>query len=468
MTRQMHEGVVADGSKITTRSSVSNVMRARYQHGDEWQNYITDKFEEMGIQPTFIKIKDSLGNRIADYQYANMWIEAKTYINNAEVAKIKTLYQELSKINYKMAIMCEWKPGYKKYHKEVSLLRNMGIYVFEGQSQCDSFIIDESIRLNVCKTILMAKPITIDIKQLVKNPDNREKNSKNIPVIKQSIVKHGFFTQLNVVPHEMKEIDGEMKMTYMLFEGHTRYYALMELYEKGYDIPPITCSLVDWITSKDINKLHDLLIRTNTTYSGWKLRNYITSNKSNLEKLNDYSGAYSYGMILKSMNQAKKQKWGETTPIYLFAHKDSLDFNDMKTVKEKLYRITESEYNEQIHPLLDLMSSLTSKNKFGEHRTFSGTIIRDILVYIRVKYNTDGSFKKDFKRFLKFVDFKLKNDYDSDFERPEADGSIFPKTQESGKIYWSKVLNEYIGLQERGIIERMDSDSSKMNIMNFV
>lgn len=458
MTIRQRKGVVTRGNKITAKSSVSDVMNDRREHGDEWQNYISDKFEELGISPTFKRIKDSLGTRIADYQYDGVWVEAKTFINNAEVAKIKTLFDELKRIKCSMVIMGEWNPGFKKHAKDVKYLRDMGIAVFEGQSQCDSFIIDESIRLNIDKKIMMATPISIPFNQLVPHPDNRDTNEKNIPIIKSSIIKNGFFTQINVVEHEIKEIDGEMKMTYMIFEGHTRYYSLFDLYQKEYQIPPVACILVPWITSTDIDKLHKMLITTNTTYSGWKLKNFITSHKGNLEKLNNVEGIYSYGMMLKAMNQAKKQKWGEANPIYLFSHRDSLAFDDMKAVKDGVYVITEDEYNEQILPLLHLMDNVTSKDVNGNSRVYNGTIIRDIIVDIRIKYNTNSTIKDNFLQFLGFCKMKFKGEYDS---------GGFPTTKETGQIKWNVWFNEYLNMKEIGLTGQIPTFKPQSTILAF-
>jgi hypothetical protein len=187
----------------------SEVMKARYAHGDEWQDYIADKFEECGIQPTFFKINDGLSDRIADYQYDENWIEAKTFINSAEVTKILKLKETLETKNIRMTIMCEWKPNDKKKSKNVRDLRNAGIIVFEGQSQCDSFIINESVRLNPNKTIQMAEPKSIAFERIIPHPNNRDLNVKNIPTIKASVITNGFFTQVNVVPHGLNE-KGEM------------------------------------------------------------------------------------------------------------------------------------------------------------------------------------------------------------------------------------------------------------------
>jgi hypothetical protein len=454
MKKQTKEGAI-----ITADESVSIVMKDRYTHGEEWQDYISDKFEEVGIQPVFHRIKDALGERIADYQYEGVWVEAKTFINNAEVAKIKTLYEKLITLDTKMVIMCEWDPGSKKHAKDVKLIRSLGIYVFEGQSQCDSCIIDESVRLNAEKTVKMSLPISIEFNQLIPHPNNREVNSKNIPTIKASIVKNGFFTQINVVEHEMKEIDGVMKMTYMIFEGHTRYYSLQDLYNKGYEIPPIACILVPWVSSKDINVLHKMLITTNTTYSGWKLKNYVTSHRGNLDNLGDVSGVFSYGKILQAMNQAKKQKWGEANPVYLFCHTNSLAFDDMKAVKDGSYRITEIEYKEQVHPILELMNQISSKDKNGEIRNYNGTIIRDILVDIRIMYNTNPVIFDNFRQFLGFLKLKFISSYDI---------GTFPDTKETGQKFWDIVKSEYIGLRQLGLAGNVQPFETPKTIENFI
>ncbi len=188
-----------EGAQITNEKNSSEVMKARYTHGDEWQSYIADKFEGAGIPPVFYTINDGLSDRIADYQYEGNWIEAKTFINSAEVTKILTLYSTLESMKIRMVVMCEWEPGFKKHAKNVADLRRFGVIVFEGQSECDSFIINESILLNPNKVIKMAEPILIPFDNLLPHPNNRDLNVKNIPTIKASIINNGFFTQINVV-----------------------------------------------------------------------------------------------------------------------------------------------------------------------------------------------------------------------------------------------------------------------------
>ena len=46
----------------------------------------------------------------------------------------------------------------------------------------------------------MATPLKIPFNRVIPHPNNRDLNVKNVPIIKVSITKHGYFTQLNVVP----------------------------------------------------------------------------------------------------------------------------------------------------------------------------------------------------------------------------------------------------------------------------
>ena len=241
---------------------------------------------------------------------------------------------------------------------------------------------------------------------------------------------------------------------YMIFEGHTRYFSLKDLIDKGYyyDNMMTACVNVPWVSSDDKDVLHRMLIKTNTTYQGWKLKNYITSHRGNLTELNDVDGIYTYGKMLQAMNQAKKEGWGEANPIYMFCHTDSLAFDDMKKVKDGTYRITESEYDEQIKPILDFMKSLTT-NK----RKFNGTIIRDIIVDIRIMFNTNSDIKDRFHLLLDWLTMKFKGDYDD---------NTFPLTKEKGAEYWKKVKNEYLFMVNKGMVPVQPFVPEK-TILNF-
>ena len=433
-----------DSATIIENEKASEVMKARYIHGDEWQNYISGKFEEAGIPPVFYTINDGLSDRIADYQYEGNWIDAKTFINSAEVTKILTLYNTLVQRGIRMIIMCEWEKGSKKHAKNVKDLRTRGVIVFEGQSECDSFIINESVILNPHKLIQMADPRLIPFDRIIPHPNNRDLNVKNIPIIKSSIIGSGFFTQINVVPlgpiDKLKRNIPLDEQWYMIFEGHTRYFSLKDLIDKGYYYSGMmtSCVNVPWVTSDEIDKLHRMLIKTNTTYQGWKLKNYITSHKGNLTELKNIDGVYAYSKMLQAMNQAKKEGWGEATPIYMFCHTDSLAFDDMKKVKDGSYRITETQYNEQIKPILNFMKELTS-----DKRKFNGAIMRDIIVDIRIMYNTDSRIKVRFHQFLKWLSMKFIGEYSL---------GRFPETKETGLAWWRIIKDEYLFMIDSNMV----------------
>lgn len=450
---EMLESATMEVENITQREQeASNVMKARYSHGDEWESYVADTFEEMGIQPINETFNDGIADRIADYRYDGTWVEAKTFINGAEVTKIIRLNDELLKHSIKMYILCEWAPNTKKFKKHVNDLRKNGVIVFEGKSSVDNFIINEGVRLDINKKIEMSVPMKILFNRIVPHPNNRDLNIKNVPVIKASIISHGFFTQINVVPvgDETKQkmwSDGKVpegiskeewfsEDFYMIFEGHTRYYALKDLIEKGYTFPnmEVACINVPWITSDEIDKLHKMLIKTNTSYQGWKLRNFVKSHKGNLEELQNKDGVYSYGLILKSMNQAKKQRWGESTPVYVFAHKGDSDFDNVQVIKDGNFKITSSEYETEIQPIFQLMDNIS---KTGDY-TF-GSRMRYILVNMRVLYNTNDVVKINWDKFIQWCEIK--------FSRDLKNGT-FPDTQDTTKQYWDGIEEEFIFLNK--------------------
>ena len=110
----------------------------------------------------------------------------------------------------------------------------------------------------------------------------------------------------------------------------------------------------------------------------------------------------------------------------------------MKKVKDGDYRITENEYDSQIKPILDFMKKLTS-----DKRKFNGTIMRDIIVDIRIMYNTNPSVKDRFHQFLPWLAMKFIGDYSID---------KFPITKESGQQYWSVIKREYLFMIDNGMI----------------
>jgi hypothetical protein len=159
------------------------------------------------------------------------------------------------------------------------------------------------------------------------------------------------------------------------------------------------------------------------------------------------------------MNQSKKQKWGEANPVYLFCHTNSLGFDDMKAIKDGTYRINEADYNSQIVPILELMNQLTSKDSKGNHRVYNGTIMRDIIVDIRIMYNTNQTIFDNFNQFLGYLKLKFISSYDS---------GTFPDTKETGKSFWGNIKYEYFGLRNLGFTNNVQAFEIPKTIENFV
>lgn len=112
----------------------------------------------------------------------------------------------------------------------------------------------------------------------------------------------------------------------------------------------------------------------------------------------------------------------------------------MKKVKSGEYRISETEYKSQIKPILDLMTRLTS-----DDRKFLGTVMRDIMVDVRILLNTNQTIADNFNRFLGFLEIKFISDYKQ---------SKFPETKETGQNYWESVKEEYFGLLKLGLVAK--------------
>jgi hypothetical protein len=77
-----------------------------------------------------------------------------------------------------------------------------------------------------------------------------------------------------------------------------------------------------------------------------------------------------------------------------------------------------------------------------DKRKFNGTIMRDIIVDIRIMYNTNQTIKDNFNNFLGYLKLKFIGDYSV---------GTFPETKESGQTYWGVVKHQYFGLINLGL-----------------
>lgn len=381
------------------KSIHSESMKLKYVHGHDFQKQVYDWFEFAGFTANFFSISDGLGKRHADYQYDGNWVEAKTYIGDSDVTKILRLKPFLDMEGITMIVMCEFasnsKEG-KSHRKNINHLIDAGILVYQGEQECIGFITAEKLIKGYSKEIRMARGINVPLRLLYPNPDNRDLVISNWKPLNKSIKENGFFTQLNIVPHFVNE-NGEQ--TYMLYEGHNRLNQLLELSEKGYNIPDVCCSLVDWVTSSEIQKLHTLLITTNTTVKNWKLRDYVKSNLSYFGRMNMDSRKAVFEKIDYWMKQANKNKWGETVPPYVFVHQTDMDFGNIESIKNGTYDITDSDYKNVVLPLFTMINDLC----ISTESSINGTLVRQILVETKVKYNTNTKFKKYFKKYIEYV-----------------------------------------------------------------
>lgn len=397
MGKAIKGGDIAEATK--QKSIHSESMKLKYIHGHGFQKQVYDWFEFAGFTANFFPISDGLSKRQADYQYDGNWVEAKTYIGDQDLTKILRLKPFLDLEGITMIVMCEFEANSiegKGHRKNIKHLIDAGILVYQGEEECIGFITAEKLIKGYSKEIKMAKGDNIPLRLLYPNPDNRDLVISNWKPLNKSIKENGFFTQLNVVPHFVNE-NGEQ--TYMLYEGHNRLHQLLELSEKGYSIPDVCCSIAHWVSSSEIQKLHNLLITTNTTVKNWKLRDYVKSNLSYFGRMNMEDRKAVFEKIEYWMKQAKKWQWGETVPPYVFVHQTDMDFGNIDSIKNGTYDISDSDYKNIVFPLFTMINDLC----IATESSINGSLVRQILVETKVKRNIDPKFKKYFKSYLEYV-----------------------------------------------------------------
>ena len=412
---------------VTAKTTHGLSMQAKYEHGHNWQEEIVSLFDRNGFKKNFFPINDGLGKRKADYQYDGVWIEAKTYIGDSDVTKILRLKPFLDTEDINMVVMCDFAENDtvgKKHKKVITQLRNNGVEVYCGYEECLTYISLEKATKNIMNKIPgMATGMNIPLRLLYPNPFNRDLVAHNGPAINKSILNFGFFTQLNVVPHIINE-DGEQ--TYMLFEGHNRLNQLLELQSNGYKIQDVACTVVDWVTSDQIEVLHKMLITTNTTSKNWKMRDYVKSNLAYFRKLNMVEAIETFEYIEYWMKQAKDNGWGESTPCYVFCHDETKDFGDIETIKNGSYRIDKKKYEKEVLPLFKLIQNVIEETE----ESINGSFVKELLVDIRVRRYNDTKFASKFKVYMDFLHNFLLGMLAGGKELPSNKTDIIKKIQE--------------------------------------
>jgi hypothetical protein len=104
------------------------------------------------------------------------------------------------------------------------------------------------------------------------------------------------------------------------------------------------------------------------------------------------------------------------------------------------------------------MNQLTSKDSKGIPRVYNGTIIRDIVVDIRILYNTNQVIFDNFNQFLGYLKLKFISSYDC---------GTFPDSKESGQAFWGNIKYEYFGLRDLGFTNNIQSFQIPKTIENF-
>lgn len=312
-------------SRIKSAASIAN--KASAKKGLTFEKKNDFKLTSNGIACNKRRISTLSGDYIADHSYVGksciMWGESTLSLDMKKAKELVTKRVDVLKVRPEIN---SWVLYYdhdstKKSRTNISgaiaYLEKNGWKVFVGEEEIATHI--EVFRKNegISDVIPVAKVVQIEIGKIIKNEKNRKKKEEQIPKIAKSIIKHGFTSNLMVVPQYVR---GRFTGKYILFDGHHRLAAVEYVIEKyGYNpenFKTLPCVLVDWVTSENIQELHDLLTVTNWTATKWQLRDYIRSYMKHFEEIKDKKAAESYKFLYDSYKVSKKSGLPEGTLVY--------------------------------------------------------------------------------------------------------------------------------------------------------
>jgi|688.fasta_scaffold280918_2 hypothetical protein len=345
----------------------------RREHGATFEKYVDTLLVKSGLGCQRTRVKTSDGEKISDHTFNNVWMESTTFFDKKRVNEFilkKRVIEEATADFTKFFLFYE-RNITKLTEGLVEKLVNAGWVVLCGKNKIETFISAYGKHAsNVTNDVIqVAKPQLIDIDLLIKNPFNREQNSKGVESIAKSIINEGFLTCLYVVPRK----DKNGKITgYMLFEGHHRLSAAIQVRSWGFSLNQLPCVVVDWLSTDNMEKLSRLLIKINVEYRSWKLGDYIKHHFDVAELLiKDKNTAstivkkqYSYQTLLNWMKIGKQYGFGDNGLIYILGPLTGSDrWLDQDLIRGGDYIVEQSEVENYATPFFDVMKNFISKAK---------------------------------------------------------------------------------------------------------
>ena len=224
------------------------------------------EYSKEGIKQVFENYVMGKKNGPFTYYFENDLIYRISYHRSCPKCNYKfynTKKQEIEKATkkYKTFVLFYEKELTASTTKLVLPLEIDGWLIIAGEAQVNAYVSTFG-RLKAFSqngNVKVATPQMIPVDMLVANPLNRDEVKEGVVNIAKSIINDGFLTCLYVVP-VMK--NGKI-VNYMLFEGHHRLSAVKLAAKWGHEIKELPCVVVDWVTTDDMERVSELLIKIN-------------------------------------------------------------------------------------------------------------------------------------------------------------------------------------------------------------
>jgi len=344
-------------SELTSAEINKAANISRREHGEAFEKQNQELLLKRGIACSRDTITLPNGEKyISDHCYMNVWMESTTHFDKKRVDEFIKKREGILSVTKKYGkfILLYEKTADKRNVSGIAKLEHNGWVVIDGQNKIETFVklFSKTNAFTTNNKITnVATPKMIRYDNLVKNPLNREQIEEGVVNIAHSIINDGFLTCLFVVPHTKNE-KGEQ--TYMLFEGHHRLDAVQLVRKWGFILDELPCIVVDWISSDQMEKLSNLLIKINVEYRKWMLRDYIRHHAAVAEILGLDDKLYSYQTLLDLMRQSKSEGFGDNFFVYIFGkcYGASL-WLDLPNIKGGEFRMTKEEYDNFVVPFIE-------------------------------------------------------------------------------------------------------------------
>lgn len=423
-------------AKTKLAASQSMVQRNRKLTGDKFEKEMDRKLTAAGL-PGYKKI---VTGSLAGKQYrfecdhfietllGNIWIESTIFLDTRRAMEFIEKRKEVEATGFKVdrwIILYKEGPGQKSrknVKSYIKMLESNGWFVMNGINEIDTFIqataeYSTSIGVNENGNIRVPKLMHIPFENIITNETNRDihdkSREKDLLNLCKCIVKYGFLTQLNVVP---ETVNGIPTGRYKLVEGHCRHHAAFELLKKFYgkhlEGGALPCIVIDWVTTEEPEKVHEIMILLNTTTRPWNVENYVNSHYKAAKQINAEEKFFSYGTLKWMYKTADENNFKHSKLLYILgpvadANTAASKWIDRDQIKEGRYRITKDQVENKMKPFVEnhlipfVKWHMASRNYDASKTTVADVFMKEMFYHYlngsitdkQINDNTDA-FKK--------------------------------------------------------------------------